>query len=112
MDLTSQLAIGNPTHDPNEAWTVLSRQHPGLKCCDDGTFEYRGYRFNHFLAGLGAPNGYLLVDLDDHRLWLFTYGDPEERWSDFLAAKQLQKDRRTPIRKPTWLRWLDGLVSV
>lgn len=56
------------------------------------SYHYRGYDFDYFKAGIsfvpGVHNAYLLVDKHNHKNWLFNYGDPEERWAEFLKQKK------------------------
>jgi hypothetical protein len=110
MDLTPSLGLNHLSRPPGEALAVLSRQHPGLRQDPDGTFVYGGYRFNHFLSGVpmdpSQPCSYMLVDADDRSLWLFTYGNPEERWADYVELKRRQQERRQRGGLFGWFRGL------
>lgn len=58
---------------------------------EDDFYEYRGYKFDYFMSGIsfnGSKNSYLLVDREFNQLWLFDYGNIEDRWSDFIEMRR------------------------
>lgn len=80
--------------DKQEAQIVLCKMYPEIKYIESiDSYEYRGYQFDYFKAGRstnGGENAYLLVDKEDERLWLFTYGDLEDRWQKYIKTKMKQ----------------------
>ena len=75
----------------NQAYEYFKRLYPDIEYNSIlDCFEYKGILFNYFQSGVsldGNDYNYMLVDKDDDRLWLFTYGDSEERWAGYLSMK-------------------------
>lgn len=72
------------------------------------SFCYKGYKFDYFLSGCSSEgNGYLLVDPDDYRLWMFDYGNAELMWVEYLQTKQGRKELSKPVGiKRSWFEKL------
>ncbi len=96
MNKTNQLAscVFEQPNDNIEAQQVLKKMYPEIIYdSTNDSYNYRGYKFNYFKSGIGfggSPNGYLLIDPEDPKLWLFTYGEKEDRWNDYLEHKKQQ----------------------
>src|SRR3990167_6613796 len=82
--------------DQKYAQIYLKKEYPGIIYHSEiDSYEYRGIMFDYFKSGTrfdlnGSLNGngsYLLIDKDDPKLWLFTYGNQEERWNDYIKTK-------------------------
>lgn len=93
-NLTSSICFSGSENFSNKesAKKYLTAEYPGIiyhEASDE--FEYRGFRFDYFLAGIShdplKPGSYLLIEKGSSQ-WLFSYGDKEERWKDFLDTVQ------------------------
>lgn len=77
--------------DRVEAQEYFKKQYPEIKYVPDtDSFSYRGYKFDYFKSGIGVTgcgNSYILIDKNDSQLWLYTYGNLEDRWNDFISSK-------------------------
>jgi hypothetical protein len=65
------------------------------------SYLYRGRYFDYFVSGTSIDNNsysFMLRDSEDGQ-WLFTYGDKEDRWSDFLDFKRRHLIKPTPKPK-------------
>ena len=95
----------NIDNESKEAQEYLSKMYPDIEYIESSdSFRYRGIEFDYFRSGVGfdfdnfernGKNSYLLVDKENSKLWLFTYGDLEERWRDYLKRKN--EKRLTPL---------------
>ena len=107
MNKTNVLAISafEEKNDYIEAQQVLKELYPDIEYVQStDSFKYRGYEFDYFKSGIslnGGKNSYMLVDKANVKLWLFTYGDLEKRWKDFVKNKNIQGkfDKKLPWYK-------------
>lgn len=61
--------------------------YPGVKYLEEtDTFLYRGVEFNYFQSGItfDGPNCYILTHKGNFGIWLYNYGDQDERWKEYL----------------------------
>ncbi len=83
---------------------LLSRYSDAVYFEEYDYYEYRGYKFDYFMSGIaisGNRNSYLLVDREYSQLWLFDYGNIEDRWNDFLKMRNYyipKHEKKTIIR--------------
>ena len=94
-NLTSSLASfsDESSDDKIKAQKFFNKKYIGIIYdFTTDSYEYRGYKFDYFKCGLGVnpvnlsfnnQDSYMLVDKNNAQLWLFTYGDSEERWNDY-----------------------------
>ena len=72
----------------------------------DDVFIYRSLRFNYFCSGVshGHKCSYILIDNEDSTRWLFTYGDLEVRWSEYVRDKAIKDlgDEATKTMSTWW----------
>lgn len=65
----------------------------------DDTYTLRGNKFYYRTTGTRMWTGkicdYILVDYDMPYIWLFTYGNREDRWIDYLEQKRLYSKKNT-----------------
>ena len=116
---TSSLATfeTEQSNDKIEAQFILKEMYPEI-IYDSITdsYEYRGYKFDYFKSGIGfpsgSPNGYLLVDKENSQLWLFSYGEKEDRWQDYLKNKEYKRPKEEKYPKPFIFRILDKIAKL
>lgn len=65
---------------------------------ESDSYFYRGIEFDYFKSGIpldkdGEPS-FLLVDKERSWLWVYTYGDQEERWEDYCSVKYWTLEER------------------
>jgi len=91
MNLTNSIAIVNENDtDKKEAFNYFSNLYPGIEYqSSTDTYRYRDLMFDYFKSGIGinGPNTYLLVSKGYPNIWLFTYGNKENRWDEFIRRK-------------------------
>lgn len=115
MNRTIHLTISTPycpETESAEAQIYFANLYPGIQYIKESdSFLYRGILFDYFKSGIIFPIGtkneqgltgsYLLVDPENyHRNWLFTYGDKEIMWREFIERKNRQRVN-TPTTKYT-----------
>ena len=109
-DLSTSLATLYPfPADKNEAIEYIEETYSGASYNKNtDTFSYRGMEFDYFVSGRfvsmdGSPTkykcGYLLVDREFRQNWVFTYGDPEEMWINFINHRKLTEKINTPPKR-------------
>ena len=100
MDRSTQLATLYPVAgNVRDAIKSIQETYPGSKYLSDiDSFEYRGVLFDYFRAGrCPAGDGYMLVDKEfPSRCWVFTYGEPDIMWKNYLDSKALNKRIANP----------------
>lgn len=101
MNRTHQIAVfnNNPIEikEFEEAFSFLKELYPNIEYVKEtDSFIYRGIIFDYFKAGINIfwpqkgkfSGSYLLIDPNNPmNNWLFTYGNLEERWNDFIKRK-------------------------
>ena len=114
--------------DIDTAFNYFKSIYPEIEKTDRDTFIYRGIEFNYFQSGYSPlmnpetnkpyPGTYTLVDKDDCRIWLCSYGDKKECWNDYIKQKtqrdeflKRQRKRHQELINPTslftkFLYWL------
>lgn len=111
-DITSQIAFPCSWKFSNRdnAVKYLTHEYQGIIYNETtDVFEYRGFSFNYFLAGISLQIGerssdkeltgsYLLIEKDTGQ-WLFSYGDKEERWRDFLESIKSKSEIQTYYKR-------------
>lgn len=97
MNKTNILGI-NPIQDGDtlKAVEYFKKKYPTIQyITEEDRYLYRGYKFDYFKASTtfdtGEAHSFMLVDIVDDNLWLFTYGEDEQRWQNFLTEKAKQK---------------------
>lgn len=113
MNLTNSIAIGieEQLEDKLEAFDYFKNLYPGIKYIEQtDSYQYRGFEFDYFKAGismLGLKNGssYMLVWKPNSRIWLFTYGDLEDRWTRFMT------ERDEYFAQPKLKKWKEESVG-
>ena len=115
---TSPFNLHKP-EDKIHARRFLEKEYPGI-VYDSSTdsYEYRGFKFDYFKSGVGLKNTsqdtYLLVDKEDVRLWLSSYGNKEDRWKDYLKHKERQKQsiKQSIKQNNSWEKIKDILTFI
>ncbi len=81
-------------NDKLEAQDYFKKKYPEIVYdSTSDSYNYRGYKFDYFKSGHGFTfNIYLLVDKENPEIWLYSYGNLEHRWNDYLELKNIQKE--------------------
>ncbi len=71
------------------------------------TYIYRDFSFRSRMSGINFNTGecsYILVDKCYPYQWLFTYGNKEEMWNNFLEQKRLYI--KADKKSRTWYEYI------
>lgn len=88
--------------DKDLAIAFFKEKYPGIEYIEKtDSFVYRSFLFDYFLSGISfdrKTKSFMLID-KAYGVWLFDYGDKEDRWKNFLYQMEESRERMDRISR-------------